>query len=272
MNPQYPALRWQAGVIGVAFVGFAIGYVFDQTWATQTWPWADTPRSHAFVGAIMAAVAVAFVWIGVVGEWGALGAGALTVFVMCGGWASFLVTMMRGRPGLFPFAIFFAVVAMICVPAMIWSWRHPILDEREIPLLVRVSFAVFAGVLALAGTALVLRAHIFPWALNADSGVMFGWIFLGDACYFLSTLSRPRWHDARGQLLSFRAYDVVLIPLLLGLSYNLTLDPDHSLSLLLYLAVLLYSGSLAVYYLFIDPRTRGWAIQARGLQARGAAL
>lgn len=261
MNRQYPVLSFLAIVLGVAFVGFAIGYVFDQSWATQTWPWADSSRSHTFVGSIMAAVAVAFIWIGVVGEWGALGAGALTVFVMCGGWASFLFTTARSRPALMPFAIFFAAVAVTCIPAMIWSWRRPVLDKREIPLLVRISFGIFAGVLTLAGTALVLRAQIFPWALNPDSGVMFGWIFLGDACYFLCSLSRPWWHNARGQLLSFLAYDIVLIPLLLGLSYDLTLDPNRSLSLLLYVSVLFYSGGLAVYYLFIDARTRGWAIR-----------
>jgi hypothetical protein len=105
-----------------------------------------------------------------------------------------------------------------------------------------------------AGSALLFRLPIFPWDLNADSSIIFGCIFIGDAFYFLYGLIRPRWQNAFGQLLSFLAYDLVLIGPFLALSK--TVDSDHLLNLIVYIAVLLYSGVLAVYYLFINPLTR----------------
>jgi hypothetical protein len=106
----------------------------------------------------------------------------------------------------------------------------------------------------LAGTALILRLPIFPWDLSPDSSLIFGCIFLGDAFYFIYALLRPYWGNAFGQLLSFLAYDLVLIvPFLLLMG---SVKPGHMLSLIVYILVLLYSGGLAVYYLFLNPQTR----------------
>jgi hypothetical protein len=90
---------------------------------------------------------------------------------------------------------------------------------------------------------------------------MFGWLFLGSAVYFIYGFVRPSWHNMRGQLLAFLAYDVVLI-----LPYALmfpTVQPEHFQSLCAYFAVLVYSSVVAIYYLFIDKRTRGWRITTR---------
>jgi hypothetical protein len=101
---------------------------------------------------------------------------------------------------------------------------------------------------------LILRLPVFPWELNPDSSVVFGCIFLGDAFYFIYGLFRPRWGNAFGQLLSFLAYDLVLIiPFVLLFD---TVKPDHRINLIVYTAVLIYSGGLAAYYLLINPRTR----------------
>ena len=122
------------------------------------------------------------------------------------------------------------------------------------PLLVRVSFGVFIASLIFAGGALVFRIPVFPWALNPDSSVIFGCIFIGDAFYFLYGLLNPRWHNAAGQLLSFLAYDLVLIvPFLLLFE---TVKPEFMFSLIVYVAVLVYSGGLAVYFLFVNSQTR----------------
>ena len=130
----------------------------------------------------------------------------------------------------------------------------PLNDSRPTPLPVRLSFGIFIITLLLAGSALVLRLPVFPWDLNPNSSVIFGCIFLGDAFYFLHALLRPGWHNALGQLLSFLAYDLVLIVPFVWL-FN-TVKPDHFISLIVYIAVLVYSGGLAVYYLLIDPQTR----------------
>jgi hypothetical protein len=67
-------------------------------------------------------------------------------------------------------------------------------------------------------------------------------------------LLRPRWGNAFGQLLSFLAYDLVLIVPFLSLFD--TVKPDRIFGLTVYFAVLVYSGGLAVYYLLINPQTR----------------
>ena len=87
-----------------------------------------------------------------------------------------------------------------------------------------------------------------------------GWLFLGSAVYFAWGFFRPSWHNARGQLLAFLAYDLVLIPPYTFLFS--TVQPEHVTSLRIYMAVRIYSSLLAVYYLFIDKRTRPWRIQS----------
>jgi hypothetical protein len=47
-------------------------------------------------------------------------------------------------------------------------------------------------------------------------------------------------------------------------------QPGHTLSLVTYVIVIVYSGALAVYYLFIHPATRHWALTPQTLQ--GAAF
>jgi hypothetical protein len=126
---------------------------------------------------------------------------------------------------------------------------------------VRVSFGIFVASLLFAGTALILRQPIFPWKLNPDSSVIFGCIFIGDAFYFLHALFKPSWRNAAGQLLSFLAYDLALIIPLFRLFEMV--DPALRLNLTVYVLVLIYSGAVAVYYLFLNPRTRNWLSPAQ---------
>ena len=60
--------------------------------------------------------------------------------------------------------------------------------------------------------------------------------------------------NAAGQLAGFLAYDVVLIvPFLQRLP---TTPPEHLTGLIIYTAVVTYSGLLAIYYLFLYRPTR----------------
>ena len=152
------------------------------------------------------------------------------------------------------FGIASALTAFASGVTFFWSRRLPLTDRRPTPMLVRVSFGIFIVSLFLASGALILHLPIFPWDLNPDSSVIFGCIFFGDAFYFLYGLLRPRWGNAFGQLLSFLAYDLVLIvPFVLLFD---TVKPDRMLNLVVYTAGLVYSGGLAVYYLLINPQTR----------------
>jgi hypothetical protein len=241
---------------GLVILLVAFGFIFQVPMATNLWPWPDGRLSYLFIGSILAAVSVAALWIGWTGEFGALPAGALNIFVIAvtASVYYFQLALRDGRSNMISVGIAAVVMAFASAAAFFWSRRIPLADVRPMPGLVKVSFGIFITSLILAGGALIFHAPIFPWTLNPDSSVIFGCIFLGDAFYFLYSLSFPRWHNALGQLLSFLAYDLVLILPFLALFK--TVKPELMLNLIMYVAVLIYSGGLAVYYLFINSKTR----------------
>ena len=249
------ALRGVTLVGGLVVLLLAFGFIFRLPFATSIWPWEDGRYSYLFIGSILAAVSAAALWIGWTGEFGALPAGALNVFVI-GLTTSiyFFQLASRGGANMALPGTFAALAAVTSLGAFFWSLKIPLSDSRPMPGPVKISFWIFIASLFLAGGALILGAPIFPWALNRDTSVVFGCIFLGDAFYFLYGMFRPNWHNALGQLLSFLAYDLVLIVPFVGLLN--TVDPERYINLVVYTAVLVYSGGLAVYYLLINPQTR----------------
>jgi hypothetical protein len=240
---------------GLVILALGFGFIFRVPLALGIWPWEDGRYSYLFIGSILAAVSAAAFWIGWRGELAALPAGSLNVFVIALTTCIYFFNLAaQGRSGMLPFGIASVLMAVASGTAFLWSRRLSLTDQRPTPKLVRVSFGIFIASLFLAGGALVLRLPVFPWELNPDTSVVFGCIFLGDAFYFLYGLYRPRWGNAFGQLLSFLAYDLVLIVPFIAL-FN-TVPPERMVNLVVYTAVLIYSGGLSVYYLFIDPRTR----------------
>jgi hypothetical protein len=128
-------------------------------------------------------------------------------------------------------------------------------NAQPTPGFVRVSYVIFILVLLAVGAALILKIpNTFPWPLKPESSVVFGWMFVGDAFYFLYALLYPGWPNARAQLWSFLAYDLVLIGPFIGHFSNV--KPESRNSLIVYTAVLVYSGLLAIYYLFLHRTTR----------------
>jgi len=243
-------------LLGILMLLLAFGFIFRIPIATALWPWPDGRLSHLFIGSILVAASVAALWIGGAGEPGALPAGALNVFVIAIGSSIYFfeLAFREGRSDLLPFGFVSVLSLLASGITFLWSRRLSLHDTRPTPLLVRLSFGIFFVALILAGGALILRAPIFPWALNPDSSVLFGCIFIGDAFYFLHGLLYPSWHNARGQLLSFLAYDMVLIGPFLSLFK--TVEPDFFLNLVVYITVLVFSGLIAVYFLFINLQTR----------------
>ncbi len=240
---------------GLVVLLLAFGFIFRNPLALAIWPWEDGRYSYLFIASILAAISAAALWIGWTGEFGALPAGALNVFVIALTTSIYFFQLAsQGRESMIVYGLLSLLSAVLSLIAFFWSVRIPLMDERPMPKLVRVSFGLFIASLFLAGGALILKAPIFPWALNPDSSVIFGCIFLGDAFYFLYGLFRPKWHNAMGQLLSFLAYDLVLIVPFISLINDVS--PEHMLSLVVYIAVLAYSGGLAAYYLLINPQTR----------------
>ncbi len=83
---------------------------------------------------------------------------------------------------------------------------------------------------------------------------MFGLIFLGAATYFVYGALDPHWGNAVGQLAGFLAYDLVLLAPFL--EHFGTAQGGSLVSLIIYVAFLVYSGTLASYYLFASNATR----------------
>ena len=259
-----------AGALGITLT---IGFYWQLPSATNLWPWPDSHLSYVWLASICAAIAAPIIWIAFTGELGASVGGAINLLVTAIAVTIFLLISYNfsSEPALISFTIFFAVSIPI-LAGLTWLFsRSPIHDSRPMPRLVFFSFIVFILLLLFTSIALILRAPtIFPWSLMSESSVIFGCFFLGAACYFAYGLVRPSWHNACGQLLGFLAYDIVLIVPFVAHFANVT--PAHLPSLIIYVAVLIYSGALAIYYLFIKRSTRLWAGASQRQESMAAGL
>jgi hypothetical protein len=232
------------------------GFLAQARWATGLWPWPAKPLSYIFIASILAAIAVPVLWITLTGEAAAIRAGALDLTVMYGGMFIYVLTLTGNphEPRLWPYALAFGLAAAGSAGAYLFARHIPWVDPRPMPQLVRLSFGAFAMILIGAGGALLLHAGIFPWRLGQETSVMFGLIFLGAATYFIYGALDPHWGNAVGQLAGFLAYDLVLLaPFLERFS---TAQGGSLISLIIYVAFLVYSGMLASYYLFASNPTR----------------
>lgn len=246
-------------VLAFAVAGLGVGLAVEADWATAAWPLPAGPLTHAFLGAILIALAAPVVWIGASGEWGAAASGGLFPAVSFLGLAAYLWGLRAsGDPdvGLAAPVVATAVAAW-GVGFVAWARRVPLRDGRRSPRAVRVAFALFALVLAAAGAALLARVGgVLPWPVGARTSTVIGLVFLGAALPYAAGAASGRWHEARGPLLGFVAYDLALLPPLVG-----RVDDVHgaaAVSLAVYLAVLVASLALGARFLLVDRRTRPW--------------
>lgn len=228
-------------------------------WATNLWPWPDGRLTYWFVASIIASMAVAIAWIGAFGHWYAAVPGTVNVFVSAGTMSLFLTgTFSAGRvaPSVaFSHSAIWGMFALAGLSLYFLSRRAPAPSHPRMPMVVYVSFVIFALVLLAVGGLLVLGIpNVMPWPMQPRSAVLVGWIFLGDALYFLLPLWRPVLTNACAPLLSFLVYDLVLLPQLLA--HLSTVKPEHQVSLYVYIVVLIYSAALAIWYLFVNTATR----------------
>jgi hypothetical protein len=262
--PKRKLSKLQLFVIGFGVVDLILtaGYLFQMEWATDTWPWPVNPLDFILVSSFLAGATATILWLGFVGDWGAATGATMNVGSMNVGAAIFLYEKYAGSgdPRFLTRAIAFTVFALMNAAVFVWTLRHPIRDKRPASKVLRGLFVVFSGLLIFAAVQLMRQSPtIFPWPLEPDTEVMFGWLFLGSAIYFTYGLLRPSWHNMRGQLLAFLAYDLILIP---PYTYLFPMvQPEHFTSLCVYMVVLVFSTVVSVYYLFIDKTTRRWTIQ-----------
>lgn len=246
-------------VIGLGLLGLCAGFAFHLPWALSLWPWEDGKLSYLFIASICAGIALPVLWIGLAEEYAAVQAGALDFALMYVGLlATLIITYPAVQEWVDPsLAIGLCTASLLLnLGLYIWSRKFSFKYDQPIPALLRFSFGLFFLALVIVGISLVLRLpHIFPWPLKPQTSIVFGWIYLGAAMYFLYGLIYPVWGNVKGQLAGFLAYDLLLIwPFIQHLTN--TVKPEHQLSLLVYLSVLIYSAVLAIYYLFIHRQSR----------------
>lgn len=255
LKPLQPVSLLLALLLGVA----AVGLGSRAQWATLLWPWPDGRLTYWFVASIIASMAIAIAWIGAFGHWYAALPGTVNVFVSAGAMAVFLTGALPsgdGTPTAAPtHSAALGAFALVNLALFFVFLRAPAPSTPRMPKVVFASFVVFALVLLAVGAALVLGVpNVMPWPMQPRSAILVGWIFLGDALYFLLPLWRPVWTNACAPLLSFLAYDLVLLPPLFA--HVSAVRPEHQASLYVYIAVLVYSAVLAIWFLFVNAATR----------------
>lgn len=253
-------IRWLMLIIAAAQGLMAIAFAFQLPLAIAIWPYpGTTPLTFIFVASIFAAAAASTLWAAGAKQYGALagiGLDYLMILIPVGIFTLQLYAA-TGNQALLPFGAFSLISGLLGGALMLWSLRMPLDRTPALPPLVRWSFAGFITALIIVSALLLMRTpNVIPWSITPDLSVVIGWMFLGAMTYFAYALVRPSWLNAAGPLAGFLAYDVVLlVPFLQRLP---SVAPEHRLGQWIYLAVVIYSGALAIYYLFIHRPTQIW--------------
>jgi hypothetical protein len=243
--------------IGIVSLLVAGGLSLRISPLASIWPLSDSLSVERFLGAYLAGIGASLLWIGVSGDLRAAVAGAISLSVIYSGLAITWFALSFGAPpGVRPVA--FMVAALASGGLALYFRRFRIRDTQPMPRVVHSSFVVFALLLAFVGVALLTGIpNTFFTALSTTGAALIGWCFLGSTTYFLYGLVFPIWRNACAPLWGFLAYDVALIgPLVSKLT---TMDAAHRPALLMNIAVLVFSGALAISYLLIARATRVWS-------------
>ena len=247
-------LRTGLVIVSGIQVVFALAFIFQVPAVAGLWPLVSTTQlSFTLIGSIFAAAAASTLWCIFVREHGALSGIALDYIAILLPVTILMLQVAEGRASYIVYGIVCAGGALFGLMLWLQTFRVPIKSAPPTPRIVYGSFVVFVIALAIAGGALILKSpNVLPWNVTPETGAVFGWMFIGAAAYFAYAVVRPSWHNAGGQLAGFLIYDVVLIvPFLQRLSTN-----GPTVNLVIYLAVVIYSGVLAAYFLFVNSTTR----------------
>jgi len=235
---------------------FAIAFFFQWPFAVNLWPFeGTTPLTFIFVSSIFAAAAASTAWAVLSGNLGAIagiGLDYLTILLPVG---VFSFSLSGGDSGMVGYGILCLVGAVFGLALFLWANRIPIPKTPPLPRPLRYIFIFFIIALAIVGGRLVLQVpDSIPWMITPELSVIMGWMFIGALTYFAYALLKPSWANAAGQLAGFLAYDIVLIvPFLQRLPNT---PPEQQLGMYIYTAVVLLSGLVAIYYLFVKQETR----------------
>ena len=242
--------------IGILHFVLAAGFFFQQAWATSLWPLPDTRLSYAFIAAILAGGGAPLIWAGLSGQLASLAGYGLSFGIMYAGMAiSALLFYLRDQnSSLAWFALVMGILA-VAGGIMIMRARGFKRNNQSTPRI--VIYAFIAEILVLFGAGILLTLKVpntLPWNLSPESSVLYGWVFIGLAFYYLYAVLNPQWIHALGPLLGFLVYDLVLFSPLFSRFGNL--QPEHILGQVAASVIIIFSAALGLYYLFVNPATR----------------
>ncbi len=251
-------MRYFLILVSMVQIFFALAFFFRWPFAVGIWPFpGTTPLTLIFISSIFAAAAASTLWAAGSQNYGALagiGLDYLTILTPVS-LLSFQLGVSSGTAQMTVYGITCVVGALFGLGLFAWSARIQMDTRRPMPALVRGAFIFFIVALLIVGGRLVFRIpNTIPWSITPELSVVMGWMFLGAAVYFAYGLLRPSWVNSAGQLAGFLAYDIVLVvPFLKRLPVT---PPENKLGMTIYTLVVIISGFLAIYYLFVDKQTR----------------
>jgi len=234
------------GFVGVLML-LGAGMFAQQWWATEWWgiPYAS-PMSFKLVASFMVAGAVAIFWAAWTRDWAGLVGVGIDTFTI--GFPAGVYALRAKATGMHGLGRELLVLAAAGLAAAVICWPFEFKDRRWTPRLVYASFVLFVLLLLVFGIGMVSgRADILPWENPPAANVIYGWMYIGAAAYFIYGLVRPCRSNATGQLAAFLAYDLVLI--VPFIQYFKDVPPHLRVNLIGYLAVIVYSGIVAAWYL-----------------------
>ena len=239
----------------------AAAFFLQLPFAVNLWPFpGTTPLTFKFISSIFAAAAASTLWAVATANYGALAGIGLDYLAILAPLSvlSFQLGASSGSPQLTVYGFTCLFGFLFGLALILWSLRIPMDRALPLPGLVRWSFVIFIIALLIVSVQLIFKVpNVIPWKITPDLSVVMGWMFIGAALYFVYALLRPGWVNAAGQLAGFLAYDVVLIvPFLDRLP---TVPAEQQVGQIVYTVVVIYSGLLAIYYLFVHRSTRLWA-------------
>ncbi|MFZ0546221.1 MAG: hypothetical protein WAM60_12320 [Candidatus Promineifilaceae bacterium] len=244
-------------MIAVVQLFFAAAFFLQLPFAVSLWPFEGTTAlSFIFISSIFAAAAAPTLWAALTEQYAILAGIALDYVGILLPVAVYSFQLgAAGESGLTVYGIICLFGVLFGLGLLWWSLRFPLDSSLPTPGLVRGAFVFFIIALAIVSFRLITQVpNAFPWSVTPELSVIIGWMFVGAAVYFIYGLFRPVWSNAAGQLLGFLAYDLVLVaPFLTRLP---TVADENRLGLTVYTAVVVLSGFLAIYYLFIYRPTR----------------
>ncbi len=254
------AVRYLMYIVVAVQIFLAIGFFMQMPFAVNLWPFpGTTPLTFIFISSIFAAAAASTLWATASGNLGALAGIGLDYLVILAPVSvlAFQLGSSSGNSQMTRYGIACVIGALFGLSLFLWSARIPMDTTLPMPGPVRWSFVIFIIALLFVGGGLIFKVpNIIPWKITPELSVVIGWMFLGAMVYFIYALLRPSWVNSAGQLAGFLAYDAVLIvPFLTRLP---AAAPETRMGLTIYTGVVIYSGLLAIYYLFIHQTTRLW--------------